>query len=200
MLNGQVSEDQILLSHTNNWLTDKGVSKQRFAEAFLLPALRKADLVIEEPSLAESYELWFQSRKKMVTAMLNNKQNVPLSWKWAWIGCMPEPYQSDCRQDLMALNNSFYLPLPNNNGERIPMVSKLHELHKEFGELVAASRPAHDGMLDSRDEVGELREYAGQLLDLIEKAAAELVNIQVGTGVIPRRQLLAMLNDRLQND
>lgn len=200
MLNGQVSEDQILLLHTNNWLTDKGISKQRFTESSLLPSLRNAELVTEEPSLAESYDLWFQSRKKMVTAMLNNKQNIPLSWKWAWIGCMAEPYQTQCRQELMALNNSFYLPLPKNNGARIPMVSKLHELHQEFGELVAASRPAQDGMLDLRDETGELREYAGQLLDLIEKASAELVNIQVGTGVIPRRQLIAMLNDRLQNE
>lgn len=199
MLNGQVSEDQILLRHTTNWLTDKGISKQRFVESSLLPALRDAELVMEEPSASESYELWFQSRKKMVAAMLNNKQNIPLSWKWPWVGCMAEPYQTQCRQELMALNNSFYLPLPKNSAERLPTVSSLHELHREFAELVAASRPAQDGMLDMRDQVEDLREYAGQLLDLIEKAASELVNVQVGTGVIARRQLISMLNSRLQN-
>lgn len=197
MLNSDITEDQILLARTLEWMTDKGVAKQKFAEAYLLPALRRAELVSEEPSQAADYEQWFASRRKMIGAMLNNNQNIPLSWKWPWVSCLPEPYQSRCRQDLMALNGSFYLPLPSTSEVRMPTVSRLSELHREFSEVIAASRPAHDGMLDARDEVGDLREYAGQLLDLVERATQELMNIQIGTGVISPRQMMAMLNDRL---
>jgi len=200
MLKSQTSEDQILLAHTASWLSERGVSKQRFVEQYLLPSLREAELVTEEPSIADDYELWFQSRKKMVTAMLNCKQNIPLSWKWPWVVCMPEPYQYRCRQELMALNNSLYLPLPKGGDIRMPTVSTLSRLHKEFADVVAASRPAHDGMLDQRDEAAELEDYADQLLDLIESAAAELVNIQMGTGIIPRREMIALLNERLKHD
>lgn len=192
-----ISEDQIILHYTNEWMTDKGVSKQRFARDYLVPALARAELVMEEPSKAESYELWFDSRRKMISKMLSCTGNIPLAWKWVWVKCLPNPYQKYCRQDLLALNGSFYLPLPEGNKDRRPMASKLAELTREFGEVMAASKPAQDGMLDMRDEVEDLREYAGQLLDLIEKASLELLHIQTGTGVMGRRQLLAMLNQRI---
>lgn len=192
-----VTEDQILLRHTTDWMTDKGISKQRFAEMHLLPVLRDTKLVTEEPGTGDSYDLWFGSRRKMITAMLNSKQNIPLAWKWSWVTCLPDPYQKRCRQELMALNNSFYLPLPAASNTRMPTASRLADIHREFAEMVAVSKPAQDGMLDTRDEVTELKEYAGQILDLIERAAQELVNIQTGTGVMSRRQLMAMLSSRL---
>lgn len=193
----ETSEDQIILNATREWMADKGVSLQAFARDRLLPALGRADLVQEEPGQAENYELWFDSRRKMITRVIKGSGYMPLAWKWVWVNCLPEPYQKRCRQELMALNNSFYLPLPAGNSERRPMASTLADLTREFSEVMAASKPAQDGMLDARDEVEDLREYAGQLLDLVEKAAQELVNIQTGTGVMGRRQLLALLSQRV---
>ncbi|WP_445364863.1 hypothetical protein ACJJJB_00190 (plasmid) [Microbulbifer sp. ANSA001] len=197
---GEISEDRILLKHTTEWLTEKGVSKQQFARQHLLPSLEKSQLEIEEPLSADSYQNWFESRRKMISSMLSGKSAIPLAWKWAWIYALPKPYQQECLKELMALTGSFYLPLPSGTNDRVPTPSSLACLTREFSDVIASSKPAQDGMLDVRDEREELREYAAGLLDLVEKGVQELLNIQKGTGLLAPRVLQRMLNERLGNE
>lgn len=180
------TEDQVIIAYTNEVLLNSKLSLDKFASDRLVPAL-EADGVIEKSNIldADQYTHWRSKNCMQFHRVMRGTLKFPLSWKWSWIGVLPEPYQSNCRRELLALAGVLDVPVPSFGLNCAGSAqSHLPSLMKEFSEMVAASAPAHDGMLDDADALDLVRRYAHEILDVVEAGERELKAIEKGTGLV----------------
>ncbi len=182
-----VKEDDIILRHTHDFLQNSSFNKKTFAEDKLVPALVKSGFYSPEPSVVNEYVKWLDSKRRVISRIIDGRDNFPLSWKWVWLSCLPDGYRKAAERELWAMHNSLYIPLPNTTLDRIPQKSNLFVLTKEFADVQMNSGPAQDGMYDVRDCPKEVQKLADDILELQEACLCELKRIEMGTGVVPSR-------------
>lgn len=194
------TEDQIILTYTNRFLSETKWTKNSFIQKKLIPALVAAGFYKPEPSVVDEYESWVSTHRRYLSNIFTGRVNFPLAWKWVWLSCLPDPYRGSCKKDLHALTGSMFIPMPPVSDVRAPAASRLSDLMREFSEVVRDSRPAQDGALSPEDSPAEAQLYADQLADLLEACFDELLAIQQGTGVMPRRQVMALMMSNFEKD
>lgn len=179
------TEDQVIIAYTNEVILNSRLSLDKFASDYLVPAL-EADGVIEKSNIldAEQYAHWRSKNCMQFHRVMRGTTKFPLSWKWSWIGVLPEPYQTNCRRELLAIAGVLDIPIPSfgldcAGGAK----SHLPSIMQEFSEMVAASSPAHDGVLDGRDKAELAKRYGNELIDIQEAIEKELQALKIGTGV-----------------
>lgn len=179
------TEDQVIIAYTNEVILNSRLSLDKFASDHLVPAL-EADGVIEKSNIldAEQYSHWRSKNCMQFHRVMRGTTKFPLSWKWSWIGVLPEPYRTNCRRELLAIAGVLDIPIPS-FGLNCAGSAKSHlpSIMQEFSEMVAASSPAHDGVLDAEDKLELVRRYAHEILDIVEAGERELQAIERGTGV-----------------
>lgn len=194
------TEDQIILSHTNRFLSETKWTKNSFIQRKLVPALVKSGFYKPEPSVVDEYEAWVSNQRRYLSNIFTGKRNFPLAWKWVWLVCLPEPYRGECKKELQSLTGSMFIPMPPETDVRMPTVSRLSNLVREVSEVMRDSLPAADGSLSPEDDPEAVQQYANQIADVIEEAFSELLAIQQGTGVMPRRQVMALMMSDFEKD
>ena len=180
------TEDQVIIAYTNEAILNSRLSLDKFASDHLVPAL-EADGVIEKSNIldAEQYSHWRSKNCMQFHRVMRGTTKFPLSWKWSWIGVLPEPYQTNCRRELLAIAGVLDIPIPS-FGLNCAGSAKSHlpSIMQEFSEMVAASSPAHDGALDGKDKAELAMRYGNELIDIKEAIERELQALQSGTGVV----------------
>lgn len=180
------TEDQVIIAYTNEAILNSRLSLDKFASDHLVPAL-EADGVIEKSNIldAEQYAHWRSKNCMQFHRVMRGTTKFPLSWKWSWVGALPEPHKTQCRRELLAIAGVLDVPIPsfalNCAGSAL---SHLPRIMHEFSEMVAASSPAHDGVLDGRDNAELVKRYGNELLDIKEAIVRELQALEIGTGVV----------------
>ncbi|ATS54057.1 conserved hypothetical protein [Xanthomonas citri pv. fuscans] len=104
---------------------------------------------------------------ELIKAMENNAQvlrrymdgtvkTLPADLEDAWVLSLPEPYRTDCEQDLARRRGMLAVPMPSDDGMQVACVATLFQ---EYGELVSALAPAvADGKFGPED-----RQYADEI-------------------------------------
>lgn len=108
-----LTEDQIIIRETIDWLNTSSWTIDRFASDLLLPALMAAG--IEEPKQElndfDSYARWKNAKGQQIGRILRNAQPFPLAWKWVWLECLPSERQNKARKELFALAGALDINL-----------------------------------------------------------------------------------------
>lgn len=196
----QITEDAVLLRHTELCVGETALNQTRFIEERLVPALAKAGFIAKEPRTAEGYTKWMATQRRYVSYMFKGERDIPMKYKWIWLSCLPEPYRAECKKELQALTGSLFVQMPQETDIRMPAVSRLHNVMREVSEMMRDSLPASDGSLSSDDDPKAVQQYANQIADVIEEAFAELLAIQQGTGIMPKRQIMALMMSDFEKD
>lgn len=194
------TEDQIILAHTNRFLSETQWTKNSFIQRKLVPALVASGFYKPEPSVVDEYDAWVTTQRRYLSNIFTGRVNFPLAWKWVWLSCLPEPYRGACKKELHSLTGSMFIPMPPVSDVRAPAASRLSDLMREFSEVVRDSRPAQDGAFSPDDSPAETQLYADQLVDLLEACFDELMAVQQGTGVMPSRQVKALMMSDFERD
>jgi len=185
-----MTEDQVIINHTKQWFEDTSSHLPQFVTELLTPKLEKLGLYSKEDIVGTEHFLrWRASRITQAERIMKGTTNFPLSWKWAWITSMPEPYQSSCRKELLALAGVLNVPLPISQAGQLGTGTQanLAQIMHEFSEFIAAAAPAQDGSYDHTDDKVATQKYADEIIDVIEALKRELVQIQAGTGIQSKR-------------
>lgn len=208
-----LTEDQLIIRATKQWFAETSWSIDRFATELLVPALTAA-CPPEDPKVLdtpETYLAWKSAKGVQVGRILRGTIQFPLAWKWVWISCLPAGYQEQVRKELLAAAGVLDIPLPhlvrqsnilqgfceltNADAHKFATAktcprANLARVLKEVSEVVASSAPAQDGEYSATDSPDAVRKYMGELEDLIEAAAAELIAVQTGTGISSPRAVV----------
>lgn len=182
------TEDQIIIEHTEAWFKKTGWNENQFAEKRMIPALElelpESERFDEKTATVVEYKKWMTSKKQKVARALNGSTTFPLHWKWIWIACMDEPYQSACRSDLMAVAGVMDIPMPSYRPQAStgPVRANVADLMRETADVLEAASPAHDGVYNCDDDVDATNRLCDELLDVANAVMRELAAIEAGTG------------------
>ncbi|WP_051560193.1 hypothetical protein [Marinobacterium jannaschii] len=189
------TEDQIILEYTNSLLRETRWTIEDFGTDRLTPALREGLIDVDpaDPysihSEAAAYLRWKNKIGVQLGRIMRGTTKFPLSWKWAWVTSLPEPYQTQCRQELLALAGVMDIPLPVIEiAERRPARARIADFMRESADLLAAAAPADDGFYDESDDPEAVDRMADEMIDVIEVLERELQAIGRGTGRTGRRR------------
>jgi len=191
-----MTEDKIIIDHTSRLLQDTPWSIERFAIELLTPRLEALELSDETNiTKADEYQRWKTAKGVQVGRILRATMNFPMSWKWAWVDSLPEPYHSECRKDLLALAGVLDVPVPNIKSTKCGCATKsnLAEMMREFADVVASSSPAQDGVYDANDNKADTQKYTDEIIDVIEVLHRELFAVFQGTGCMSKRSHLIVV-------
>jgi hypothetical protein len=179
------TEREIVLEQTNLWFQNSEWSIEKFASEKLAPALAAADLV-EPLDDAVTGDEYLRSRKawgQRLNRIFNGTAPFPLEWKAVWLQCLPAPYGVDARRECLALYGVLDLCVPQLAPAPVPSVpSHLDVVTIEFGQFLAASRPAHNGRYDRSDDPAEVDTMLREGTDVVLTLIKELTAIAAGTG------------------
>ena len=76
--------------------------------------------------------------------------------------------------------------MPKYNRIRVESVdAEIDEITVKFGEVLANSSPAHDGVYDGNDDQQALKQLQNRLYELSAHLLREIMNIEMATGVKP---------------
>ncbi|MFR9656427.1 MAG: hypothetical protein SNF94_05515 [Rikenellaceae bacterium] len=190
-----MTEDQIIIEHTNRWLQETPWSIERFATELLVPQLEQLELSNQKDiTTADELHRWKSAKGVQVGRIIRASMNFPMAWKWPWLNSLPEPYRSECRRDLLALAGVLDVPLPNSKQGKCGQATRanLADMMREFADVVASSAPAQDGVYDSKDDKQLTQRYIDEMVDVIEVLHRELFAVRQGTGCMSRRHRLVL--------
>jgi len=191
-----MTEDKIIIAHTNRLLQETPWSIERFATELLAPNLEALELSNETKiTQADEYLRWKTAKGVQVGRILRATMNFPMSWKWAWVNALPEPYHSQCRKELLALAGVLDVPVPQIKSTKCGCATKanLADMMREFADVVASSSPAQDGIYDDNDNKADTQKYTDEIIDVIEVLHRELLAVFQGTGCISKRSHLIVV-------
>jgi len=192
-MNKKYAEDEIILRHTRRLFAETTWTQNRFINDRLLSEMARAGFIDPEPTDVDAFEKWSGNNRRNIINVFTGKTNFPLRWKWVWVNCLPDSHKIPCKKELQALTGSLYVPMPAYTSYRMPSASLLPDLIREFSEVMRDSSPAQDGYLSPEDSLESVQLYADQIADLLEASMRELINIQQGTGIMPARQVMAIM-------
>ncbi len=174
-----VTEDQIILGITKAYLDSKKVSAATFASDNLFPALHAAGIRLAKTIKTEKE--FFQAlanAKNQISRIFRGTQELPLKWKWVWIGCLPTEYQQRC---IYELNSLSLETVPSKRGEHA--MADIGLLAKESGEaIIAITVIAADGKYDHNDRPEDIQKALNEAYDLRDSAQAHIDAIERATG------------------
>lgn len=187
-LDGTFNEQSILLELTKQWFESSNMTQTKFAEN-LHEKLSVDGLVATAPTNMAEYTTWHNSALKRVSRILENEQPFPLSWKYYWLACLPKEIEHAALSQMMANAGYMLIPLPTTaNMEAKGSAAKIHEISREFSDVIARSKPAMDGVYDDRDDLGELQLLQDELAELTAACHRESTAIERSTGVTSKLQ------------
>lgn len=179
------TEREIVLDQTNLWFRNSEWSVEKFASEKLAPALAAADLV-EPLDLPETGEDYLRGRKawgQRLNRVFNGTAPFPLEWLRVWLDCLPETYRLEARRECLALYEVLDLRVPQITPALVPSVpANLGAITTEFGQFIAASRPAHNGRYDRNDDPAEVEQMLKEGAEVVMTMVSELMAIAAGTG------------------
>lgn len=194
------TEDQAIIAATRDWFENSRESIESFSTTLLIPALEDAGMAEVDHDSVESsaaaYTRWRRASSMKVGRIIRGTQPFPLSWKWVWIGCLPQEYQLELRRELMAMAGSLYVPIPSfvaASDQPSRAKAQLHRLSQEFGELLQYAQPAHNGRYDLNDDPRAVDRMMKEAIDLVEVVLSEVAAVSRGTGrPLPRMRMIAI--------
>lgn len=194
------TEDQAIIAATRDWFENSRESIESFSTTLLIPALEDAGMAEVDHDSVESsaaaYTRWRRAASMKVGRIIRGTQPFPLSWKWVWIGCLPQEYQLELRRELMAMAGSLYVPIPSfvaASDQPSRAKAQLHRLSQEFGELLQYAQPAHNGRYDLNDDPHAVDRMMKEAIDLVEVVLSEVAAVSRGTGrPLPRMKMIAI--------
>lgn len=182
------NEQSILLSFSKKWFDTSNMTQTKFSET-LYEKLSVDGLVALAPSDVSEYAKWQNTASKRVSRILEGEQPLPLAWKHYWLACLPENIKQLALSQMMANTGYMLVPLP-----KTPKIitkdsaAKIHDISREFSDVIARSKPAMDGVYDDRDDLGELQLLQDELAELIAACLRESTVIERSTGVTSKLQ------------
>lgn len=179
-------EAEIVLRHTQRWLMNSNETVNSFAVDMLAPKLGR-----DAPTTAAEYESWRSNLTRMVRRYFSGQHNMPLSWKWPWLECLPEPHKKNALKEIYALHG-FLDTLPKIDAGTA-CDAALDELLSSVSDMVGNAAPAHDGVYDSNDSLEKSNAMIDSLLSLAVKATDEARKIHAGTGATGCRHSIHQL-------
>lgn len=194
------TEDRLIIDITRRWFENSRESIESFSTTHLIPALEDAGMAEVDHDAVESsaaaYTRWRRAASMKVGRIIRCTQPFPLSWKWIWIGCLPQDYQLELRRELMAMAGSLYVPIPSfvdASDQPSRADAQLHRLSQEFGELLQYAQPAHNGRYDLNDDPRAVDRMMKEAIDLVEVVLSEVAAVSRGTGrPLPRMKMIAI--------
>lgn len=178
----------VVIRATLRMLSETGGSVAQFATNRLIPALELQGLVDmgSEGKTVPEYIRWRSRCIKRVQRMLAGETQMPADWVLTWISCFPEEYKNKCSQKLAAMQGLQWVRMPKYNRVRVESVdAEIDEITVKFGEVLANSSPAHDGVYDGNDDQKALKQLQNHLYELSAHLLREIMNIETATGVKP---------------
>lgn len=177
-----IREDEIILDITKSWLTSSNETQASFAISHLAPLMQK-----DAPTNADQYSKWKSNLQKQVSRIMTegaDSQRFPLALKWLWVEALPEYYREECKRRLAAACG-YKSVLPDLSGEN-KIKAQTYKIHTAFSEVIKTSTPAHDGVYDENDDLGDANDLIDANLRLIELLEKENSRIHKGTGATGR--------------
>lgn len=174
-----ITEDRILLDVTRTYLQETSESQITFAQEKLFPALAEAGIrLAKTATTAADFHKELANAKNQISRVFNEKQELPLKWKWIWVSCLPSPYRERC---IFELDNLTHSTVPSVNGQHAS--ADIGHLAKELGEAIAATAIiAADGKYDHNDSPAAVMDALNQLYDARDAALAQIAAIERATG------------------
>ena len=191
----KITEDQVILTYTNRMLSETRWTIEDFGSERIIPALRddRIDVNPADPYTihndAEQYLRWKNKVGVQLGRIIRGTTKFPLSWKWPWVDSLPEPYHSQCRQELLSLAGTLDVPLPIIEIDHPqPTRSRIADFMRASADVLAAAAPADDGIYDETDDPEAVDRLADEIVDVIEVLERELLAIGRGTGRTGKRR------------
>lgn len=186
-----MNEELIIIRFTARWLTETTWSNERFAVEKLFPSLIQMGLAEDAPVVGDDWLKYKTAKGVQVGRILSGTMNFPLAWKWAWVKSLPEPYQGDCRKQLLALAGVLDVPAPQSvERSKTARRANIAAVMREFAEVMENSKPAQDGVYDENDDGDDADRLIDEMVDAIEALERELAAVMEGTGRQGQRQLV----------
>lgn len=174
-----MTEDKIILAVTSDYIKNSTDTQRTFAEHRLCPQLLQLGLRVPDETDPDAYVKQVANMQRQYSRIMTGDKLIPLSWKWAWIYALPEPYQSRCIQELNSIIPSV---TPSAHGSST--TSDLARYCIESGEAIAAlTIIAADGVYDAHDNINDVKNALNELYDARDHAQSIISQIEKATGV-----------------
>lgn len=166
-------EAGILRDHVVSWLSESSENSYSFSEKFF-NELAKHDMAAPSPnSCGDSYKKYRAAKQRHLTNVLKGATEFPLAWKHHILNVLPVEVSEKIRRDIGLFHGVITVPVC--GAEVNPLgASALSTLMREFSEVVAASAPTHDGLINHQDSTEDLKKYRDELADVAKVVLAEL--------------------------
>lgn len=186
--------EDVLLHHTSQLIANSSMSQTSFICELLFPALTQSG--VEKPTdilTADDYGKWESAKRRQLSSIMNGHTNVPAKWALVWAKCLPEPYGSAARSDMLAVFGVMDINLSILAG-RVTQRSNLPALLRETAEVLDASAEVcADGHYDSDDDPKQLQRTADELLDVVELCLCEMMSIHQVTPLTGRASVVVKM-------
>jgi hypothetical protein len=172
--------------------------RTNFVTERLLDNLIASGVWGQEPTDADAYLKWKNTKCKQVSRILNGDSPMPANFILGWIAALPSEFKTKCMNDVCGAFGTFYTPLTQysadlNIGE---MKSQLADISKEFADVLQHAAPAMDGLYNKDDDKNQVQHLSNEIFELIATCYKELGAIHLATGVLPAAYV-AMTNSQL---
>lgn len=187
----------VVIRATLRMINETGGSIAQFSTTRLIPALELQGLVDmgSEGITVPEYMRWRSRCIKRTQRILAGDTTMPADWVLTWISCLPEEYKNKCSQKLAAMQGLQWVRMPKYNRIRVESVdAEIDEITVKFGEVLAYSSPAHDGVYDGNDDQRALKQLQNRLHELSAHLLREIMNIEMATGVKPDHAELSAIS------
>ncbi|AOO60032.1 hypothetical protein AN237_26130 (plasmid) [Raoultella ornithinolytica] len=178
----------VVIKATLQMLTETGASVAMFATEKLIPALEIQGLIDmgSEGVSVDEFMRWRSRCIKRAQRVLAGETPMPADWIITWMSVLPELYKMKCSQKIAAMQGLQWVRLPRYNRIRVESVeAEIDTITTKFGEVLASSAPAHDGVYDNTDDKAALKQLQNRLAEMAAYIKREIINIEAATGIAP---------------
>ncbi|HGE8284275.1 TPA: hypothetical protein ACGD48_004786 [Serratia marcescens] len=183
----------VVIAATEQMLSRTGESCAHFATTRLIPALEIQGLINTgtEGVTAESYTRWRNRSIKQTERVMCGDVRMPADWLITWAASLPEPFRSECRIKMAALQGLVFIQVPRYTRRSASSVdAELDAITMKFGDMLAHAEPAHDGVYDNKDCRTAVQALQNRLFELAALVKREINNIEAATGIAPEALML----------
>ncbi|MFG1487619.1 hypothetical protein ABMA58_00045 [Oceanospirillum sp. HFRX-1_2] len=169
-------EAEVLIYYTRKYLSESADNLRRFSQTMAQELAESGYIDACAADEFVSFEKFRSAKQQQLTRILNGVTAMPLSWKLVWLDLLPQPYSDRARRDVSLLSNVLTIPLPSDDGA-YHGASSLPFILREMADVVSASAPASDGVIDHQDCTESLLKYRNELADVAQVVLAEVAKV-----------------------
>lgn len=169
-------EAQILIYYTQKYLSESADNPRRFSQKMAQALAEHGYIEASDADDFLTYERYVAAKAKHLTRVLNGNTCMPLSWKLVWLDLLPVEYAEPARRDISLLSSVLTIPLPSDDSA-FHGASSLPSILREMADVVSASAPASDGVIDHQDCTESLQKYRNELADVAQVVLAEVAKV-----------------------